>query len=304
MLDQLYIPIKSDISTGPSIEEKVSDYFSGNILDEGEIGTHTNIACVIHGPFSMFDLKGVLDPESVPERTRSDLSSEINLLASALPQGKRFLEAYNSSRNSTPCDLFGYQPFGLGLTANEEVNAVDFLSLFLMKISIELNRLGHTGSRYVVLHPDALFFPGGNDEVGLQQMVRVYDEFAKILGLMIVYENVVFKNPKYFNNVPWAMDPTFLIRIVGESKSSGVCLDLSHLLQTFEMSSRKSSDAGKLSYHIVQSCGRNASPLVLHARQGNEKSGGIDSTHSVFGETIRLAYKNAIPVVYEPDSRA
>ncbi|PJA40693.1 hypothetical protein CO178_01730 [candidate division WWE3 bacterium CG_4_9_14_3_um_filter_34_6] len=308
MVDQYYLRLPkstNSILDDPTIvKNAVADFFEDGIIASEIAQNECALHCIVHGPFSAFDLRSCEFIGHVPERRANVPSiSEVDLedmfFARQGEMPMDFRHAYTKLKIVEKASgILGYEPTPIGnLSSDLYMSPVDYLALFLLQTKSELDTMQHVGNRTIVLHPDSLFYIACNSKENIHLTVASLNEIAKSLKCKIVFENVVFGRDIYKQVFPWAEDLVDISEMVNGCSNLGVCIDLMHLLRVSKEGSLQ------VAINILRSFATEGKPIVIHARWANGNgSHGLDSNDPDVGNVISLAYELGVPVVYEPDN--
>ncbi len=319
--DQYYAPRHETIggseviSTEQEVGRRLEEMFYCSWVNWDEISANErNLTVLVHAPSSLLDMRritenvedyiGLKDGSGNTARIQQEGGLELGLLpcrilgsawlmnyieetSSVLNIETSAVEQLIQEINRSYKEYGAFQPAHLGkFNDDDSLNPIMFSIAMVLKLRKEANENGHTGRLCVVSHPDQLYFMTNGDKGKIADVAASLEDFYRSLGIELFVENPIFINSVFRDTLGWFENPTELAQVLPASSDSfGVCIDGRHLEHLgFD---------GQQIDEILRNLLARGYNLALH----------IDQTYSV-GDLerpyITTAYKNALPIAYEP----
>lgn len=317
--DQYYTPKgeildKTEIiHTDQEIGDRLHMMFEADWVGWKEISeSENNITVLVHAPSSLLDMRRIAEEtrdyiglrNESGEHAKTKEGLELGLLP-CRNLGSGWLVHYiqttisllnydsdtiNRLVEEIGRDYKGYgafQPAQLGRFNDDEgVDPTLFAVGMALKIRKEATENGYTGRLCIVSHPDAVFFIANGDKEGMRETAQKLGELYREIGVEMFVENPIFINPLYISTLGWMQNPEKLADIIPVgTESMGLCVDGKHLESL-------GYNGERIDYMLSGLLNRKYN-VALH----------IDRTFSVTDPErpyILTAYKNALPIAYEP----
>ncbi len=195
-------------------------------------------------------------------------------------------------KEMSPNETFGsFSPLHMPtLPDTESFNPAYIATLSMLTAKAQLKQIGHKGAANFVFHPDLPLYLGqGRPDATLKHM-RLLDQFAQLLGVNVLFENVFFEKKSFVQYLRWMTDPASIFELCSKASTTntGLCIDIEHLERMGVHGTKFDIE------NIVRTYADQYPqlPMVLHAKAKHKVSHGI-------GKVLMEAYTRGIPVVYE-----
>ena len=318
--DQYYTPKSTEFTSSTEaladehdVTVRLQNMFEVDWIRWDEVlESEKNITILVHAPGSLLDMRritaGTTDFIGLRGESGGVAKTEEGLRLGLLPcknLGSDWLVGYieetslllnyapdtiNRLVEEVGRDYKGYgafQPVHLGRFNDDDgVDPALFSVAMALKLKKETDENGHVGRLCVVSHPDQLFFIANGDKEVMPKIAQKLGDFYREVGVEMFVENPIFVNPLYISTLGWMQDPERLANVIPSSdKSVGLCIDGEHL-ESLGYDGKRINDV------LISLLDRKYN-VALH----------VDRTFSINDPErpyILTAYKNALPVAYEP----